>query len=275
MARTRERGHTRRRTGASALAALAAVLLVLGACSGGGTDAAAPGDGPGTDEVSGEVVVFAAASLQETFETLGERFEKAHPGTTVTFGFGGSDALAASIAGGAPADVFASASPATMRIVTDAGAHAAEPVTFARNRLEIATAPGNPERITSLADLAAPGLEVVLCDRAVPCGAAAGKALEAAGVRLAPASYEEDVRSALTKVVLKEADAALVYATDVRAAGDTVEGVEFPESADAVNDYPIARLEGGANPAAARAFVELVLSREGREVLTAAGFLAP
>ncbi|CAL9393061.1 Molybdate-binding protein ModA [Streptomyces sp. enrichment culture] len=249
----------------------AAVLLTLSGCSASGSSApGTAGDGP-----SGTVTVFAAASLEESFTTLGERFEKEHPGTEVTFSFGGSDTLAAGIGNGAPADVFAAASAKTMRLVADQGRTAGSPSTFVRNRLEIAALPGNPHRIGSLKDLAAPGLKVVLCDRSVPCGSAARTALAAADVELTPVSYAQDVKSALTKVELKEADAAVVYRTDVRAAGDKVEGVEFPESAEAVNDYPIARLESARNPTAADAFIALVKSPEGRKVLTGAGFLAP
>lgn len=196
--------------------------------------------------------VFAAASLTESFTELGEEFEKRHPGTEVVFNFGGSDSLAAGITSGAPADVFASASPRTMKAVTDADAAAGTPVTFVRNRLEIATLPGNPDRVASLKDLTGSDLKVVLCDRAVPCGAAAQKALTAAGLKLTPVSYEEDVKSALNKVVLKEADAAVVYRTDVKAAGDKVAGVEFPESAKAVNDYPITLLKDAPTRTSAR-----------------------
>ncbi|MFJ4468322.1 molybdate ABC transporter substrate-binding protein [Streptomyces sp. NPDC089424] len=261
----------------------AAALLALSACSssddssstGSGSSASASASSSSSEQVSGTVTVFAAASLKESFEKLGEQFEQQHPGTKVTFSFGGSDSLAASITGGAPADVFASASPKTMKIVTDAGDAAGTPATFVRNQLEIATLPGNPDKVGSLKDLTNPDLKVVLCDEAVPCGAAAQKALDASKLKLTPVSYEEDVKSALNKVVLKEADAAVVYKTDVKAAGDKVEGVEFPESADAVNDYPIALLKDAPNAAAAKAFIALVQSPEGRQVLTEAGFLEP
>ncbi|AWW40715.1 molybdate-binding protein [Streptomyces sp. AS58] len=256
----------------------AAALLALTACSSSGsTDSSAESDpsSSASQRLSGEVTVFAAASLKESFTTLGEEFEKQHPGTKVTFSFGGSDSLAASITGGAPADVFAAASPKTMAIVSDAGDTSAAPETFVRNQLEIATLPGNPDKISSLKDLTKSGLKVVLCDESVPCGAAAQKALDAAGVELTPVSYEQDVKSALTKVELKEADAALVYKTDVRAAGGKVEGVDFPESADAVNDYPIALLKDAPNKAAGQTFIELVRSAQGRQVLTGAGFLEP
>jgi molybdate transport system substrate-binding protein len=257
----------------------AAALLALSACSSSDQDSSKASDSSASasasTEISGEVTVFAAASLQESFTTLGEDFEKAHPGTKVTFSFGGSDALAASITGGAPADVFAAASPKTMALVTDKGDGEGTPATFVRNQLEIATLPGNPDRIASLKDLTGSDLKVVLCDKTVPCGAAAQKALDAGKLKLTPVSYEEDVKSALNKVVLKEADAAVVYKTDVKAAGDKVVGVDFPESADAVNDYPITLLKDAPNAAAAKAFIALVRTAEGVRVLTGAGFLKP
>ncbi|MFJ6015441.1 molybdate ABC transporter substrate-binding protein [Streptomyces sp. NPDC092952] len=254
----------------------AAALLVLTACSSSGKDDAPASDAPASSKkLSGTVTVFAAASLKESFTALGRTFESRHPGTKVTFSFGGSDSLAASITGGAPADVFAAASAKTMKIVTDAGDASGTPATFVRNQLEIATLPGNPDKVASLKDLTGPGLKVVLCAKEVPCGAAAQKALDAAKLKLTPVSYEQDVKSALTKVELKEADAAVVYRTDVKAAGDKVEGVEFPESADAVNDYPIALLKNAPNAAASEAFIALVRSAEGQKVLTGAGFLKP
>lgn len=257
----------------------AAALLALSACSSSDSDS---DSSPKSDtsassspKLSGTVTVFAAASLKESFTTLGKEFEKANPGTKVTFNFGGSDTLAASITGGAPADVFAAASPKTMAIVTDKKDAATTPATFVRNQLEIATLPGNPDKVASLKDLTKSGLKVVLCDKTVPCGAAAQKALDASKLKLTPVSYEQDVKSALTKVELKEADAAVVYKTDVKAAGDKVEGVEFPESAKAINDYPIALLKDAPNAEAAKAFIALVQSAEGQKVLTAAGFLQP
>ncbi|GGY30975.1 molybdate ABC transporter substrate-binding protein [Streptomyces djakartensis] len=253
----------------------AATLLALSACSPSGSDTGKGSAASSSPELSGTVTVFAAASLQESFTTLGKEFEKDHPGTKISFNFGGSDALAAGITGGAPADVFAAASTGTMATVTGGKAAAGPPATFARNQLEIATLPGNPDRITSLKDLTKPGLKVVLCDRTVPCGAAARKALNAGGLKLTPVSYEQDVKSALTKVELKEADAAVVYRTDVRAAGDKVEGVDFPESAKAVNDYPIVLLKDAPNPETAKAFMALVRSDEGQKVLSGAGFLEP
>lgn len=210
-----------------------AALLALSACSSSDSDSAS--GAPGSDssasassKLSGEVTVFAAASLKESFTTLGRQFEKDHPGTKVTFNFGGSDTLAASITSGAPADVFASASPKTMAVVTDAKDATGTPSTFVRNQLEIATLPGNPDKIATLKDLTDTKLKVVLCDKEVPCGAAAQKALDAAKLKLTPVSYEQDVKAALTKVELKEADAAVVYKTDVHAAGDKVRGWTSP-----------------------------------------------
>ncbi|MEU3840309.1 molybdate ABC transporter substrate-binding protein [Streptomyces sp. NPDC028635] len=263
--------------------ASAAALLALSACS-SSSDSAGKADSSGapagssassSPKVTGTVTVFAAASLKESFTALGQEFEKEHPGTKVSFNFGGSDSLAASITGGAPADVFAAASPKTMKIVSDAKDTAAAPTTFVRNQLEIATLPGNPDKVASLKDLTKSGLKVVLCDKTVPCGAAAQKALKAADLTLTPVSYEQDVKSALTKVELKEADAAVVYRTDVKAAGDKVQGVEFPESAKAVNEYPIALLKDAPHAQAAQAFIDLVKSAEGQKVLTEAGFLKP
>ncbi|MFF7883520.1 molybdate ABC transporter substrate-binding protein [Streptomyces sp. NPDC020794] len=259
----------------------AAALLALSACSSsdsGSSSTSSPKSdtsASSSPKLSGTVTVFAAASLKESFTTLGKEFEKANPGTKVTFNFAGSDALAASITGGAPADVFAAASPKTMAIVTDKKDAATTPATFVRNQLEIATLPGNPGKVASLKDLTKSGLKVVLCDKTVPCGAAAQKALDASKLKLTPASYEQDVKSALTKVELKEADAAVVYKTDVKAAGDKVEGVAFPESAKAINEYPIALLKDAPNAEAAKAFIALVQSTEGQKVLTAAGFLQP
>ncbi|MEU6477157.1 molybdate ABC transporter substrate-binding protein [Streptomyces sp. NPDC047017] len=276
MTRSMRRTRTLQVAGAGA-----AALLALSACSSSSkssSDDSSPSSGSTTSsapKLSGTVTVFAAASLKESFTTLGKEFEQQHPGTKVSFNFGGSDTLAASITSGAPADVFAAASAKTMKTVTDKKDEAAAPVTFVRNQLEIATLPGNPDKVASLKDLTKSGLKVVLCDKTVPCGAAAQKALDASSLKLTPVSYEQDVKSALTKVELKEADAAVVYKTDVHAAGDKVEGVEFPESAKAVNDYPIAPLKNAPNAAAAKAFIELVRSAEGQKVLAEAGFLKP
>ncbi|MEV5707868.1 molybdate ABC transporter substrate-binding protein [Actinoallomurus sp. NPDC052274] len=220
------------------------------------------------------VVVFAAASLTESFTSLGKAFESSHPGVRVKFNFGGSSALAQQIDQGAPADVFAAASPATMKQVTDAG-RASTPRVFARNRLEIAVPKGSSGKVTSLRDLTDPKVKVVLCAPQVPCGAAALKALAAAKLTVKPVSQEQDVKAALTKVRLNEADAALVYRTDVKAAAGQVQGIDFPEAAQAINDYPIAALTKAPQPGLAGEFVQSVLSPQGQATLQQAGFEQP
>jgi molybdate transport system substrate-binding protein len=257
---------------ATRLAAPVLLAACLAAC--GAPDRVDTSD-PGSPQGEGEVVVFAAASLTETFTELGDRFEATNPGTTVTVSFGGSSALATQITEGAPADVFASASPATMDQVVDADAVAGEPAVFARNALEIAVPAGNPGQITGLADFADEDRTIALCAEQVPCGAAARQALDSAGVTAKPDTLEQDVRAVLTKVELGEVDAALVYHTDVLAAGDDVEGIELPASAAAVNDYLIAPLAEAPNPDGAAAFVAFVRSDRGRAVLTEAGFRSP
>src|SRR6185295_3893968 len=169
---------------------------------------------------------------------------------------------------GAPADVFASAAPANMKTVTDAGNGDGAATTFTRNQLVIAVPKGNPKGIKGLSDLTAAGVKVALCAEQVPCGAAAKKALTAANVKLTPVTLEQDVKAALSKVKLGEVDAALVYRTDAKAAASDVDGVEFPESAGAVNDYPIIVLKNAPNKAGAQAFVAYVLSDKGKAVLT-------
>lgn len=229
----------------------------------------------GEQEASGDITVFAAASLTDTFTELGSRFEAEHDDVTVTFNFGASSALAQQIVSGAPADVFASASPATMQQVTDEGLAEDEPTVFVSNRLEIAVPAGNPAGITGLQDFTREDLTLALCAEEVPCGAASVKVFEAAGLQPAPDTYEEDVRATLSKVRLDEVDAALVYRTDVLVAGDEVEGIDFPESAEAVNDYPIALLAEAPNTDGGQAFLDFVLSETGAEVLGTAGFDTP
>lgn len=246
--------------------ALAAVaLLLVTACGQQGPPSSSAGD-----QVSGSVTVFAASSLTGAFTRLGRDFEAAHPGVRVTFNFAGSSALAQQLGRGAPADVFAPAAPDHLGQVTGG-----IPVVFARNRLAIAVPKGNPAGISGLADLADPDRKIALCAPQVPCGAAAKKALDAAGVTARPDTLEQDVKGALGKVRLGEVDAALVYRTDVRAAAGAVEGIEFPTSERAVNDYPIITLLQAPNPGAGKAFVAFVLSAAGRAVLTEAGFEAP
>ncbi|WP_027346124.1 molybdate ABC transporter substrate-binding protein [Hamadaea tsunoensis] len=264
----------RRRPFGTALAGLAAAMtLALAAC--GGSDTPAASSSSAGSGVTGTVNVSAAASLTESFNQIGKDFEAAYPGTKVVFNYGGSSTLAAQINQGAPADVFAAASPATMKTVTDAGNGTGTPATFVKNQLVIAVPKGNPKGVTSLGDLVKPGVKVALCAVEVPCGAAAKKALDAANVKLTPVTQETDVKAALSKVKLGEVDAALVYRTDVKAASADVDGVEFPESAGAVNAYPIVVLKNAPNATAAQAFLAYVLSDKAKAVLLAAGFQAP
>ncbi|WP_350280585.1 molybdate ABC transporter substrate-binding protein [Kribbella sp. HUAS MG21] len=246
-------------------------VLALVALAGCGAETPAS-SGSGTPSApSGEVNVFAAASLTGTFTQLGKDFEAAHPGVKVNLNFDGSSALAQQINKGAPADVFASAAPKNMADVRDKGT----PTTFVKNTLEIAVPKGNPGGITGLKDFADQDKKIALCAAEVPCGAAAAKVFKAAGITPQPDTLEKDVKAALTKVGLDEVDAALVYKTDVRSAQDKLEGIQFPEASQAVNEYPIATLTNGPNPDGAKAFVDYVLSAKGKAVLTAAGFDAP
>ena len=262
-------------------ALLGAVLvagLALAGCSSSTPTADAPTPtaeaGGATPEFEGTVTVFAAASLTETFDALKLAFESVNPGVEVVYNYGGSSALAEQIVQGAPADVFAAASTATMTTVTDASL-AATPTDFATNTLEIAVPVGNPGKVTGLDDFADKDLAIAVCAEEVPCGAASAQIFEATGITPSVDTYEQDVKAVLTKVELGEADAGLVYVTDVKAAGDAVEGVEFAEAADAVNDYPIATLTEATNPDAADAFVAFVLSAEGQAALSDAGFGTP
>jgi molybdate transport system substrate-binding protein len=260
------------RGGIAVFAATAA--LALTAC-GSSSPSTTPTSGSSAPKVTGNITVLAASSLTETFNQIGKDFEAANPGTKVTVSYGGSSTLATQINQGAQADVFAAASPTTMKTVTDAGNGDGTPVTFVKNQLVIVVPKGNPKNIKGLSDLVAPGLKVALCDVSVPCGAAAKTALTAANVNLTPVSRETDVKQALAKVKLGEVDAALVYRTDAK--GDTadVDGIEFPESAQAINSYPIVVLKGSTNKPAAQAFLNYVLSDKGMAVLIAAGFQKP
>jgi len=251
---------------------LAALLLVTAtaACSDDDPDAADPGGDGGTT-----LTVFAAASLTSSFEQLGESFEKSHEGVQVDFNFAGSSDLVAQVQSGAPADVLASADEANMEKLTADDLQGSDPELFATNTLEIATPPDNPADVQSLEDLADPDINLVICAPEVPCGAASQSVAEAAGVTLEPDSEEQSVTDVLGKVTSGEADAGLVYVTDVITAGDAVQGIEFPESASVVNSYPIATVADSENADLAQEFVDLVLSDEGQQVLADAGFGQP
>lgn len=269
---------TRPRPLPAALVALGAAAA-LAACSSGTTPAATgtsttAGSSSTSGAITGTVNVFAAASLQETFTTLKKQFEAAHPGVTITPNFGASSALATGITQGQPADVFASASQTNMDQVVKAGG-AASSTPFAKNVGEIAVPVANPAGIASVDDLAKSGAKVAVCQPQVPCGGIATKVFSNAKITVTPVSQEADVKAVLTKVSLGEVDAGIVYVTDVKSAGDKVKGVEIPSDVNASTTYPIAALTKAANPAAAQAFVDYVLSADGMAVLAAGGFAGP
>jgi len=258
---------------ASAIAVAAATALAGCGSSSSGGSATTPA-ASSSASLSGSITVFAAASMTDSFGTIGKQFEAAHPGTTVTFSFGASSTLATQITQGAPADVFASASTKNMDQVVSANA-AGTPSTFVKNVMEIAVPPSNPANVSSINDLAKSSVKVAVCEPAVPCGALANQIFKNAGITVKPVTQEADVKAALSKVELGEVDAGMVYVTDVRAAGDKVAGVTIPDSVNASTSYPIATITASKNPALAQAFVDYVLSPDGAAVLTGAGFQNP
>src|SRR5262245_32060627 len=225
--------------------------------------------------VSGDITVFAAASLTAAFTEIGDAFMEANPDANVTFNFAASSELVTQIGEGAPADVFASADQNNMTKLTDAGNNGNEPVVFAHNELAIIVAPDNPKGITGVADLANSDLIVVTCAPEVPCGKYAQQVFDNAGVTVTPKSLEENVKAVVSKVTLGEADAGIVYVTDVMAAGDDAEGVEIPAEFNVVAEYPIATTKEAANPDGAQAFIDFVLSDAGQAILQSYGFTSP
>lgn len=223
---------------------LLALALVAGACSNGG---------------GSKLTVLAAASLTRALQA----------DSHARYSFAGSQQLAAQIEAGAPADVVVTADAATMdrlraKHLVDA------PTVVATNSLAIAVRPGNPLKIKTLGDLGGPEVNVVLADPSVPAGRYAAQVLQRAGVQVRPVSLELDVESALQKVALGQADAAIVYATDVRAARGGVDGVPIPASQNVLAAYPAAVVSASAHKSAARAFVRALPGR-----LKSAGFGAP
>jgi molybdate transport system substrate-binding protein len=221
------------------------------------------------------IVVFAAASLKSVFTEMSEQFKTDNPGATVDFSFGGSSDLATQLTQGATADVFASADTAQMNVVAKAGLLAADPTNFASNTLIIVTGAGNPKHIGSFADLAKPGLSVVICQQKVPCGAATHRIEDSTGVHLNPVSEELSVSDVLNKVTSGQADAGLVYVTDAINAGNALSPIPFPEAAGVVNVYPIAALKKAPQPALAQKFVAMVTGETGQKILDRSGFGKP
>jgi molybdate transport system substrate-binding protein len=260
-----------------AAAMIAGFLLLFVAACGGDDDDATDGPAssaaatagttsPGSSGLSGTLTVFAAASLTAGFEALADSFEAANPRVHVKFNFAASSELAAQINEGAPADVFASADEANVQKVVDAGNTAGDPVVFAHNELTIAVEKGNPKDITGLADLAEPDLIVVLCASEVPCGRYADQALANANVTVTPKSRGESVKATLAVVEAGEADAAIVYATDVKASGK-VDGVDIPDDQNVSATLPIVALKDAGNAPLASAWIAYVTSADAQHVL--------
>jgi molybdate transport system substrate-binding protein len=223
----------------------------------------------------GAITVFAAASLTEAFTDVGDAFTAANPDATVTFSFDASSGLVQQIIAGAPADVFASADTANMDKLTAAGLDGTDPVVFATNALTIIVAPDNPHGISDVADLADRDLKVVLCAPEVPCGNYSDQVLRSAAVTVAPASLEQNVRGVVTKVTAGEADAGLVYVTDVAAAGDAADMVAIPADVNVVAEYPIASVASSEHPELDQAFIDFLTGPAGQAILADHGFGSP
>lgn len=257
------------------LIAVAALTIAVTACGGddvSSSSTSAPVASAGEAKATGAVTVFAAASLTDAFNEMGEAFKAANPEASVTFNFAASSALVTQINEGAPVDVYASADEANMKKLTDAGNNGAAPVIFARNKLQIIVAKGNPKGIESVKDLIDPGLLVVNAAPEVPIGAYAQQVFDKAGITVTPVSLEANVKAVVTKVTAGEADAGIVYTTDVTAAGDRAEGVDIPDELNVIATYPIARTKEAPNAAAAEAFIEFVTGDEGQAILAEYGF---
>jgi molybdate transport system substrate-binding protein len=257
------------------IAAGLAAVAVAGCSSSGGSGGSSSGaSGSPSAASTGTITVFAAASLMGTFTQLGKQFEAAHPGDTVKFSFGPSSGLATQITSGAPADAFASAAPANMDTVVQAG-DASNPQNFAKNTMEVAVPPKNPGKVKSVNDLAKKSVKVALCQPQVPCGVVAAEVFKNAGIKVKPVTLQPDVKSVLTQVELGSVDAGMVYVTDVMAAGTKVKGVTISDKDNASTLYPIATISDSKHKSIAQSFVAYVLSPAGQQVLTAAGFQKP
>ncbi|MFF6883023.1 molybdate ABC transporter substrate-binding protein [Streptomyces sp. NPDC012421] len=264
---------TRRRTAAAVLTA--ALLVPLAAC--GNDDpkkdtGGSPASGSASGAPSANLTVLAAASLTDVFKTAGAAYEKAHPGTKITFSFAGSQELVAQVSQGSPADVLVTADTKSMdKVKADTGT----PAVIAKNRLVIATGEGNPFKVDGLKDLADTKLKVVLAAPEVPAGKYSEQILDKQGVTVKPVSQEPNVRAVLSKVELGEADAGLVYKTDAASAADKVDAVEIPDDQNAIAQYPAATLKDSKNAEAAAAFVAWLSSPDGQKILQDAGFQKP
>lgn len=271
------------RFAAAPIAAATAASLLLAGCGGDTKDdkkdgtkesgaAASNGTGPAAAAAPSTVTVLAAASLTGAFNEMSTVYTKGHKGQTVKFSFAGSQELAAQVKQGAPADVIATADTRTMDGLSG---QVNQPQVFAKNKLAIVVPPGNPKNIAALADLAENDLTVVLAGPTVPVGRYARDALAKAGVTVKPKSEEADVKAVVTRVRMGEADAGIVYTTDIAAAGNGVAAVDIPDAANIVASYPVAVIKDSKKQDAANAFAQWLLTPEAREVLTKYGFAAP
>jgi molybdate transport system substrate-binding protein len=256
------------------LMALSAALVVLLAVACGGS-ASQPSPSPSADQVTGNLTVLAAASLTDAFNTIGGQLKAKHSGVDVKFSYAGSPTLVTQIQQGAPADVFASADQPNMQKVVDGGLNSGAPKVFARNKLQIVVQAGNPRQIQTVADLAKPGVKFDACAPGVPCGTYATNVFKKAGVTATPVSQEDNVKAVVTKVSLGEADAGIVYTTDVKSGGSKVQGVTIPDDQNVTATYPIVQLEAATNAKAAQGFIEFVTGSEGQKTLGGYGFLSP
>ncbi len=254
------------------LVASVAASAVLTACGSSTAESAVTTTAP---ILKGEITVFAASSLTATFRAVGTAFTKVHPEARVVFSFDASSALVTQITQGAPADVFASADTANMNKLTTATLTASTPVIFATNLLSIIVPANNPKGIKAPTDLANPNLKVVLCDPTVPCGKYAKQSLDAAKVTVTPVSLEQNVKGVVTKVTTGEADAGIVYVTDVKAAGNKASGVDIPAAVNVVAKYPIASIKTSTHQDIDAAFIAFLTSPDGQAILATSGFGQP
>jgi molybdate transport system substrate-binding protein len=244
--------------------------LLLAACGGAPSSQPSPGSSPG---LSGTLTVLAAASLTGAFTKIGDQLHARNPDLDVRFSFAGTPTLVTQIQQGAPADVFASADRKNMQTVVAGGFNSGTPRLFAHNKLEIVVGAGNPKHVSSVSDLTDPSIRVDQCSLAVPCGGYATTVFGKANVKVTPVSQEQDVKSVLSKVSLGEADAGIVYVTDVKSAGSGVEGVQIPDNLNVTADYPIVQIRSAENRSAAKAFLDYVLGSQGQAVLKSFGFM--
>lgn len=249
-------------------------LVLAAACGSDSAKTTSAGPGPSSTApgLSGPLTVFAAASLTEAFDDLGIALKTSDPGLSLRYSFAGSGALVTQVQQGAPADVVATADVVSMKKLSDAGL-VGPSLTFARNKLQMLVAPGNPKGIRSLSDLARTDLKLVTEDESVPAGKYSAEALQAAGVTVRPVSKETDVKAAVAKVTAGEADVTIVYVTDVTAAGSRGQGVDIPDAKNVMAEYPIAVVKGAEHQAAATAFVDAVVRGRGQQALAGRGFL--